>query len=517
MDLLTVILGTVALLLLLLEIYLRFSSAYRAAKQFPGPVLLPILGNAHNLLFNDQRKTFRLPRRWAALYQDTYRLVVRGMLTLNVFQAKDVEPLLSSQRLIGKSLIYHLTHEFLGIGLLNSAGSKWQHRRRILTPAFHFNILPSFLLTFQDECRSLVAQLEPAADNGQPVALQPLITKFTLNTICETAMGVKLDSGTMANEYRSKIEAIGTMLLNRLMNPWLYDQLSYKVVGLAAKFNKLLRPVHSFTRSIIQQRRELFHQNVRNLGDFSEENVYTNIKQRYAMLDTLLAAEAKQQIDEEGIREEVDTFMFEGHDTTSAALIFTLLLVALHPEVQERLYEEILHITLGKVDPDRELCQADYNEMKYMDLVLKESLRLYPPVPFISRSIIEDTFFGERFIPKGSIVNVHIYDLHRDASVFPDPERFDPDRFLPENVAGRSPYAYVPFSAGPRNCIGQRFAILELKSVLTAILTNFRLLPVTKREELDFISDLILRTSNPVFVKLERRSPSTVSVTTKNA
>lgn len=235
------------------------------------------------------------------------------------------------------------------------------------------------------------------------------------------------------------------------------------------------------------------------------------------MLDTLLAAEAKQQIDEEGIREEVDTFMFEGHDTTSAALIFTLLLVALHPEVQERLYEEILHITLGKVDPDRELCQADYNEMKYMDLVLKESLRLYPPVPFISRSIIEDTFFGERFIPKGSIVNVHIYDLHRDASVFPDPERFDPDRFLPENVAGRSPYAYVPFSAGPRNCIGQRFAILELKSVLTAILTNFRLLPVTKREELDFISDLILRTSNPVFVKLERRSPSTVSVDTKNA
>uniref|UniRef100_A0A2Y9D1T1 Cytochrome P450 n=1 Tax=Anopheles dirus TaxID=7168 RepID=A0A2Y9D1T1_9DIPT len=507
MDILTLVLLAVVLVLVLLELRVQFSTAYRAGKKFPGPKALPLLGNAHNLLFNDQRRTFQLPRGWAAKYGDTYRILVRGLLNLNAIQAKDVEPLLSSPKLIEKGLIYSLTHDFLGIGLLNSTGAKWQHRRRILTPAFHFNILPSFLLTFQEECRSLVAQLEPFAEKGTPVALQPVATKFTLNTICETAMGIKLDSMTLANEYRSRIEGIGTMLLQRLMNPWLFEDFNYKLTGLQAKFRKLLQPVHAFTRSIIQQRRELFHQNVRNIGDFSEENIYTNLKQRYAMLDTLLAAEAKEQIDEEGIREEVDTFMFEGHDTTSAGIIFTLLLLAHSPEVQQRLYEELQQIGASRSDSDAdEFTQRDYNELKYMDMVLKESLRLYPPVPFISRNISEDTMFGDRLVPKDTLFNVHIFDLHRDPAVFPDPERFDPERFAPEQVTERSPYAYVPFSAGPRNCIGQRFAILELKTVLAAILMNFRILPVTTREELVFVADIILRTKDPIMVKFERRS-----------
>uniref|UniRef100_A0A182PZ05 Uncharacterized protein n=1 Tax=Anopheles epiroticus TaxID=199890 RepID=A0A182PZ05_9DIPT len=506
MDILTVVLLCLVVLLVLYELSVQCSTHYRAGKKFPGPQALPLLGNAHNLLFNDQRRTFQLPRGWAAKYGDTYRILVRGMLNLNAIQAKDVEPLLSSPKLIDKGMIYSLLHRFLGIGLLNSTGSKWQHRRRILTPAFHFNILPSFLLTFQDECRSLVAQLGQYADKGAPVALQPFATKFTLNTICETAMGVKLDSMTMAEGYRNKIEAIGTMLLQRLMNPWLFEDFNYKLSGLQAKFEKLLQPVHAFTRTIIQQRRELFHQNVRNIGDFSEENIYTNLKQRYAMLDTLLAAEAKEQIDEDGIREEVDTFMFEGHDTTSAAVIFTLLLLAHNPDVQQRMYEELQEIALSRSDTDgTEFGQRDYNELKYMDMVLKESLRLYPPVPFISRNISEDTMFGDRLVPKDTLFNVHIFDLHRDPAVFPDPDRFDPDRFLPENVAERNPYAYVPFSAGPRNCIGQRFAILELKTVLAAILKHFRILPITKREELVFVADLILRTKDPIMVKFERR------------
>ena len=97
------------------------------------------------------------------------------------------------------------------------------------------------------------------------------------------------------------------------------------------------------------------------------------------MLDTLLAAEAKEQIDEDGIREEVDTFTFEGHDTTSAAVIFTLLLLAHSPDVQQRLYEELQEVAQSRTDADDEFTQREYNELRYMDMVLKESLRLYPP------------------------------------------------------------------------------------------------------------------------------------------
>lgn len=113
------------------------------------------------------------------------------------------------------------------------------------------------------------------------------------------------------------------------------------------------------------------------------------------MLDTLLASEAKNQIDVEGIREEVDTFTFEGHDTTAAAMVFTLLLTANNPEEQQLVFEEIEQFRKEK--DGEELSISDFNDMKYLDRFIKECLRLYPPVPLISRAITEDLKFGSRF------------------------------------------------------------------------------------------------------------------------
>ncbi|KAL1381302.1 hypothetical protein pipiens_003436 [Culex pipiens pipiens] len=273
------------------------------------------------------------------------------------------------------------------------------------------------------------------------------------------------------------------------------------MLGLEARMNKVLKPIHAFTNGIIKQRRKLFHATVKNLEDFSEENIYFNTNQRYALLDTLLASEARNQIDEDGVREEVNTFMFRGHDTTASAVTFIFFVVAEHPDVQQKLYDEI-----EASRPHSQYTVKDYNELRYMDRVIKECLRLYPPVPFIGRTVSEDSWFADRFVPKGSMANVHIWDLHRDPEQFPDPERFDPDRFLPESVEKRNPYAYVPFSAGPRNCIGQRFAMLELKSILTAVLREFRVLPVTKRDEIVFVADMVLRARDPIKVKFERRN-----------
>ena len=167
------------------------------------------------------------------------------------------------------------------------------------------------------------------------------------------------------------------------------------------------------------------------------------------MLDTLLVAEAKGQIDAEGIREEVDTFMFEGHDTTATGLLFIFFLLGQHKDVQQRVYEEIK--SLVDASGGEPLSTADFNSMNYTDRVIRESMRLYPPVPFISRDLTEDVQLASgHTVPKGTQCHLHIYDLHRDPEQFPDPEVFDPDRFLPEECEKRHPFAYIPFSAGRR-------------------------------------------------------------------
>lgn len=143
--------------------------------------------------------------------------------------------------------------------------------------------------------------------------------------------------------------------------------------------------------------------------------------------------------------------------------------------------------------------------MKYLERVIKESMRLYPPVPFIGRTLSEDIEIDKYKIPKGTMVTVGIYYLHRDPNVFPNPEKFDPDRFLTENTKGRHPYAYLPFSAGPRNCVGQKFAMYEEKSVLSSVIRNFKLSSVQQRDEISLVSELILKTHNGINVKLQRR------------
>lgn len=427
-----------------------------------------------------------------------------GMWNFHVCSAKDAEIVLGTSKHINKRNIYNFLHPFLKTGLLTSNGEKWHSRRRLLTPAFHFDVLKEYYEVFKEESDKLVTSLRDEA--GKELNIVPISTQFTLNTICESAMGVKLsDLGNDGIVYRENIYKVGKLLFARLVRPWLRLNWLYSIMGYKKQLDEVLEPVLAFTESIIKRRRQNF------VGDESptveiesNENIYFRAKKRkrYAMMDTLLQAERSGQIDEEGIIEETDTFTFEGHDTTSSAITFTLLLLAHHPEVQERIFTEIKKIQ----ETDMQLTMDDLSKMEYFDRVIKEALRIYPPVAFISRELSEDFVHDGFTQPKGSGCNIHIYDIHRDPAAFPDPEKFDPDRFLPQNCEARSNFAFIAFSAGMRNCIGQRFAMLELKTVLAKIITGFKIERVTKRDEVVFLGDLVLRAKDPIKMKFLLRN-----------
>lgn len=216
----------------------------------------------------------------------------------------------------------------------------------------------------------------------------------------------------------------------------------YKFSSLAKKEKQSLKILHDFTDSVIVARRqELLDQ------DTSEDTQYTNedlgMKKKRVLLDVLLQSTIDgKPLTNADIREEVDTFMFEGHDTTTSAVTFGLYCLAKHPEVQRKVIQEI-HDVIGE-DKAIPHTQQKMNDMPYYDAVIKECLRLYSPVPFVGRYMEEDTDIGDFIVPKGASLILGIMFMHQDPDLYPEPKKFKPERFL-ENRLKESAYSYIPF------------------------------------------------------------------------
>ncbi|EFA10753.1 cytochrome P450 monooxigenase CYP4Q2 [Tribolium castaneum] len=429
-----------------------------------------------------------------------YKLFAVHRMGANILSPEDSEIVLSNPIHNEKGYIYKLLHHWLKEGLLTSKGEKWQLRRKILTPAFHFNILQQFIMILNEEAEKLVEGLRKECHKPY-INITPHISQFTLKSITETAMGTKLDFTTKKEiRYKEAVYKIGKILTYRITHPWFIEPLLNIFSPCFIQERRVTSTLHKFTKEVIEDREK-------NFKDFElpteEHDVYKG-KKRLAMLDLLLSAKKKDGIiDNKGIQEEVDTFMFEGHDTTAVALNFALMLIACHKDVQETILQEMRDV-LG--DIHAKPTYSDLQNLKYLERCIKESLRLYPSVHLISRALGEDVRTQKGYlIPKDTITIIHIYDLHHNPDIYPDPEKFDPDRFLPENCQNRHPFAYLPFSAGPRNCIGQRFAMLELKAAICAILANFVLEPIDTPETIVVVVDIVLRTKEGIKIRFVPR------------
>jgi cytochrome P450 family 4 len=469
-----------------------------ATAKIPGPPRTGFLIGNLTYLQNSPEKVFKRLREATHHFYPIYRINTLHKSGVNILCPEDCEIIMSNPAHNQKAMMYDLLHSWLQFGLLTSTGEKWATRRKILTPAFHFGILQQFVSVFNEEAEKLVEELRK--DCQKPyVNITPHVSQFTLKTITETAMGTKLELVTKKEiGYKEAVCGIGKIKLYRILNPWFIFSFINVFSPWYLHERRLTNTLHTFTKEVITEREKNFE----NLDlPKDEDHVYKG-KKRLAMLDLLLSAKKTDgAIDNQGIREEVDTFMFEGHDTTAVALGFILMLLACHKDVQELVVQEIKQV-LG----DKKPTFNDLQELKYVERCIKESLRLYPSVHFIARTLGEDVVTHSGYLlPKETIACIHIYDIHHNPEIYPDPERFDPDRFLPENSRKRHPFAYLPFSAGPRNCIGQRFAMLELKAALCAILTNFELEPIDTPETIVLVVDLVLRTKENIKVKLVPR------------
>lgn len=411
-----------------------------------------------------------------------------------------------------KGVLYKFLHPWLGTGLLtsngNESGDKWHTRRKMLTPAFDWSIIKQFVGVFNEQSRVLVHVLNSHcnanADGTKTVDIFPIVTHATLDVICAAAMGRHFNAQLESNnEYASSVKLASELIWTRMTTPFLNPDFIWNISPQGRKLKSLLKVLHSFTDRVIAERRAS-----RPKAD-SIASVGSGIEgERLAFLDLLLENDSLNDSD---IREEVDTFMFEGHDTTASGLSFTMWCLGHHPAVMKKLQDEVDSIC-GRDAPTFEQAK----ELKYCDMVLKEAMRLFPPVPSISRTLHQnisllDQNSKEKIIPKNSSIIIVPYVMHRsvqrwgpDAGVF-RPERFDRNDPAQDSRLTNHPYLYLPFSQGQRNCIGRLFADTEQKVVLAHLIQNFTWQSVQQEKELELQPELIMKPGKGVHLRMFKR------------
>ncbi|XP_022691128.1 cytochrome P450 4C1-like isoform X2 [Varroa jacobsoni] len=413
------------------------------------------------------------------------------------------EVLLTSNKHIEKAQSYELLHPWLGTGLLTSTGPKWRSRRKLLTPAFHFGILEDFVEVFDRQSQLLGQRIESEFGSARkPFDICNEASLCTLDIICETAMGVQLKAQRASQSaYVQAVHSVGASFIKRNTNPWLRPEFLFRMTSDGKAFYKALDVLHSFTRRVINERYISYKADMS-----SQEQQQTEVagkRKKRAFLDLLIETHYQnpRALTLADIAEEVDTFMFEGHDTTAMGVSWCLYLLGHHPIWQQRIFEEIIEV-MG-TDLSAPITSKHLPRLKYLECAIKESQRLYPSVPLIGRRLRRDLPLRNRVIPAGSTILLLIMQLHRQPEIYPWPEEFMPERFYQKSqnesaqdhsdLAISHPYAYVPFSAGPRNCIGQRFALMEEKVVVANVLRRVEVRSLTPRDEVQVSINLVTR------------------------
>ncbi|XP_055936165.1 cytochrome P450 3A21-like [Argiope bruennichi] len=402
-------------------------------------------------------------------------------------------------------------------------GDEWKRVRNILTPAFTTGKIKRMIDIIKECGQTATENFRTTAKSGKPFQAKLIYGAFAMDVIASAAFSVKLDShNDTKNQFvQTAKEAFSTDFGFKLFIFLLFPKLAklFKVSIISPKplvfFREVILQIMEKRKKTGQTRNDFLQLLMATLKEDTEELKVDKGIEENSITSNYGHDESTYQTPKFGSNKNLSlnaavaqsiSFFTAGFDTVASTLSFATYLLAVNPEIQERMYEEV-HQVLEKTEG--ELTYEAIQEMKYLDNVLSETLRLYPVIPRLERMTETDCKLGDTGItvPKGMAIVIPSYALHKDPKLFPDPEKFDPDRFLPEERAKRDPYAYLPFGDGPRHCIGMRFALIEVKTCLVYVIANFKILrcPETK-VPLEFCLGPGLLIPKDIILKFEERT-----------
>jgi cytochrome P450 len=416
----------------------------------------------------------------AKRYGPCYRLPLPFGNTAVVLAHPDgVERVLRSNRdNYIKGAVYDGARLLLGEGLVTAEGQAWERQRALAQPAFNSAQLAVYLRTMTECTGEMLGEWRKLAP-GESLNLSDAVTRLTLAIAGRTLFGLDLSghSSKAGKAFRDGLRGIGSRGPGGLAVPlWLPTPVN-------VRFRRALLTLDKLVYDIIRR----FH-----AGEAGGSG--------HTLLGMLMSArdpETGKGMSDRQLRDEIVTLYLAGHETTANMLVWTFYLLSRSPAVRDRLEQEL--DTLPPGPPSL----AALKGLEYAPMVLSEALRLYPPAWTIARNVLDDDEVCGYRVPAGAFVLLSPYITQRLDAFWPDPGRFDPQRFTAENVRGRHRFAWFPFSAGPRVCIGKQFSMLEGQLILAQVMREFRV--HVDNETLGFKAEGTLHPDRSVKVRLERR------------
>ncbi|WP_026672938.1 cytochrome P450 [Alkalihalobacterium bogoriense] len=446
-----------------------------------GPARLPFAGN----LLQFGKDPLQFVTECVEKYDNVIRLKVeQNRDTFLLTDPKDIDFVLKNTNKLFTKGYYRdpILHLVLGNGLVTSEGDFWKKQRRLTQPLFRMDEIKTYTETMSDHAQQMVH----AWENGE-IDIHAELMAVTMRIVAKTLFDydtndhddsneISESMETVQNEYNKQMTSVTKMVLGLL-------KLSHVKTAGDKRLQEAVNRLDQTIYEMIEHRRQ------------------TNLDGRHDLLSILMNVEENgDRMTNEQLRDEMMTFFLAGHETTANTLTWAFYLLGQHPDILEQLRKEVKE----KVG-DAPLSMENISELSYMDNVLKEVMRLYPAVWWISRGPMQDVELNGYHIPKGTDLALSQWAMHRHPDYFDNPHSFEPDRWEGDFEKSLPNTVYFPFGGGPRICIGNHFALTEAKIILGTIVQQFDV-SLSSKEEVQIEPAITLRPKNGVKVKITRLS-----------
>ena len=411
----------------------------RTVKDFssiPGPKAAPILGN---LLDMRQGEVFEVLIDYHKEYGDIFLLELpKNQYVYSIASSESIQHVLqmNNQNYIKGERI-NITSPLIGSGLFASEGEFWRRQRRMMQPAFHRKEISKLAEVMIEVIKETMSGWDAYISSRERLDMQKEMMNLTMEVVTRTLFTNSLSPEEVA-EVGRQITFLLNVITERSQSPFRIGEILPTARN--RRFDAGIASINSIIYRLIEDRRAS--------GEFGDDLL--------GMMLTAQDEETGSIMNDKQLRDELVTMFLAGHETTAIALSWSFVLLSLNPAVRRKLQDEVDSVLSGRIPS-----AADYNALQYTTAVFHEVMRLYPPLPLTIRQALEDDILEGYPVKAHSSVFVNFYSLHHNPDVWDNPEGFDPERFLPGRGEKRHRFAYAPFGGGPRQCIGNNFAMME--------------------------------------------------------